>query len=109
MNPYKVNQTLNLDIRNAPGQECLYMFGKKILTQDCNENYPCGICKLPENQLIYMKGLCKDDRNNLYDVQYYAHGVINDRPYFRWDITNSSYVFTNLFHYKHTRLQKVDK
>ena len=56
MNPYTVNQTLNLDIRNVPDQDCLYMFGKKALPQDCNEDYPCGICKLPENQLIYMKG-----------------------------------------------------
>ena len=76
-------ETFNLDIRNAPGQNCLYMFGKKAMSQSCSEDYPCGFCKLPENELFYLKGLCKDDRHILYDVQYYIHGIKNDRPYFR--------------------------
>ena len=82
-NPYQQNQTFDLDIRQGPGQNCLYMFGKIALPQGCSDNFPCGICKLPENEVLYLKGLCKDDRHIFYDVQYYVHGVKNDRPYFR--------------------------
>ena len=83
-NPYQKNQTVNLDFRNAPGMDCSYLFGKKAQVQSCtDDNFPCGVCTLPENKILYMKGLCKDDRHNLYDVQYYVHGVMNNRPHIR--------------------------
>ena len=34
--------------------------------------------------VLYLKGLCNDN-TDLYDLQYYVHGLRNDRPYFRYE------------------------
>ena len=66
-------------------QKCVYALGgKSSVYTSCKTNkFPCGICKVPKGKLLYMKGLCKEDIDKLYDIQYYMDGAKNNRPYFK--------------------------
>ena len=44
--------------------------------------FPCGICEIPEDKLIYLKGLCKDSYD-IFDMKYHVYGLKNNRPYFK--------------------------
>ena len=61
---------------------CVFMVNSEYLTAECSFTGPCGICRLSEDQIIYLKGLCKQDYEHL-DEKFYIHGVINSRPYFK--------------------------
>ena len=50
---------------------------------NCKNKYPCGICKVSSEAILYMKGLCPDDVRLLYDLEYYVHGVRDRRPVFQ--------------------------
>lgn len=67
----------------ANGLGCCYLFGIRVECSACSSKFPCGVCELPSNKLLYLKGLCKDDMQKLYDVQYYVHGVHDGLPHFR--------------------------
>ena len=62
-------------------QKCVYALGgKSSVYTSCKTNkFPCGICKVPKGKLLYMKGLCKEDIDKLYDIQYYMDGAKNIR------------------------------
>ena len=65
-------------------QKCVYNLGGKVVYTSCKTNkFPCGICKVPKGKLLYMKGLCEEDIEKLYDTQYYMDGAKNNRPYFK--------------------------
>ena len=84
-NPKDLSQDFSMFVLEPPGpaETCAYDFEGNPFTSSCGNNYPCGICDIPEDQLIYMKGLCKDDIASLYDVQYYVYGVHDERPRFK--------------------------
>ena len=62
---------------------CSYLSGYNMSAWMCDIKYPCGMCKIPNKTLLYLKGLCKYDRESLYDVVYYIDGLINNRPHFK--------------------------
>ena len=66
----------------SESENCAYIQGGKISPASCDGRSPCGICKIPEKKVLYLKGLCEDD-NDFYDNQYYIHGSQNDRPFFQ--------------------------
>ena len=66
----------------SESENCAYIQGGKISPASCDGRSPCGICKIPEKKVLYLKGLCEDD-NDWYDNQYYIHGSQNDRPFFQ--------------------------
>ena len=66
----------------SDSENCAYIQGGKISPASCDGRSPCGICKIPEKKVLYLKGLCEDD-NDWYDNQYYIHGSQNDRPFFQ--------------------------
>ena len=72
-----------MDVSYAPDMNCAYVFGDRVEAFQCDAEFPCGFCTLPQNRIFYLKGLCSDDIQNLYDVEYYVHEVKNRRPYFR--------------------------
>ena len=61
---------------------CVYIYDAKPKTSSCLKVYPCGICKISVDKVLYLKGLCKDDLD-LYDEKYYVYGLKNNRPYFK--------------------------
>ena len=67
----------------SDGLDCCYLFGIRVECTACSSKFPCGICELPQNKLLYLKGLCEDDIQGLYDVQYYVHGLHDGLPHFR--------------------------
>ena len=84
-NPYNLNQeykNFNL-LGYQVGQNCLYNWGQDTYSAFCIQNRACGVCDLPSDQIVYLKGLCPDNIDRLYDVQYYIDGIRNGRPYFR--------------------------
>ena len=70
-----------LDIISAE-KKCAYIYGNTFYNSPCGRIYPCGICKVPEDTLIYLKGLC-EEAYDIFDLQYYVYGLKNNRPYFR--------------------------
>ena len=60
---------------------CIYNFAGIPKPSNCLKKFPCGICKISQNHMLYMKGICEKDLD-LYDTEYYIYGVKNNRPYF---------------------------
>ena len=84
-NPKDLSQDFSMFVLEPPSESesCAYDFEGKPFTSTCANNYPCGICDIPDDQLIYMKGFCKQDIDDYYDVQYYVYGVNDERPRFK--------------------------
>ena len=61
---------------------CTYFKKNTFNHSPCQKKYPCGICKVPQEKLIYLKGLCEYGYD-IFDFQYYVHGLKNNRPYFK--------------------------
>ena len=82
-NPYMPNQTMIFnDIADGPFG-CLTVVAERVEEMQCDSVFPCGVCNIPEDKIFYLKGLCPDDIEKLYDVKYYIHGIKNTKPYFR--------------------------
>ena len=62
----------------------IFVLGYKPTDFPCDATFPCGNCKLPKSKLLFLKGICANDIETLYDNQYYVFGIKNDRPYFRY-------------------------
>ena len=67
---------------SAEGYNCGYLYANLFFTTPCNRIYPCGICEVPNDKLIYLKGLCKY-AYDMFDFRFYVHGLKNNRPYFK--------------------------
>ena len=76
------------EVPKNPPDICLHALeGEKLVTRSCTNSFPCGICEVSDDQLVYLKGLCKTDISSLYDFQYYVHGIHNGKPHFRYLLT----------------------
>ena len=74
--------TLNMTIASE-NQRCVYIDAGKYRTADCaDKEGACGICRISQDKIIYLKGLCNVDLKK-YDIKYYIHGAKNNRPYFK--------------------------
>ena len=62
--------------------KCAYIYANVLYNSPCNRKFPCGICKVPQEKLIYLKGLCEQGYN-IFDQKYFVHGLKNNRPYFK--------------------------
>ncbi len=83
-NPYDPSTDMsNYVATGPPSAKCSYLFGGRVETLACESKFACGYCYLPKNKLVYMKGLCAEDIENLYDTEYYIHGTRDGRPYFK--------------------------
>ena len=49
----------------------------------CSKVWPCGICTVPQDKILYLKGLCIDQYDYHYDKEFYIYGLKNNRPHFR--------------------------
>ena len=74
----------NIDLK-VPSEthNCVYNFGGKPVTRGCRDAWPCGICRVSQTMLLYLKGLCQTDYE-VYDKKFYIFGLKNNRPYFRY-------------------------
>ena len=66
----------------SKGSNCGYFYDNTFLSAYCQMKFPCGICEIPEDKLIYLKGLCKDSYD-IFDMKYHVYGLKNNRPYFK--------------------------
>ena len=67
----------------SENQRCVYIDAGKYRTADCaDKEGACGICRISQDKIIYLKGLCNVDLKK-YDIKYYIHGAKNNRPYFK--------------------------
>ena len=82
---YPTQELSNLDIpiSNYESNKCSYYDGNKAHSVWCDFVFPCGICQITRGTLYYLKGLCNDDMDKIYDFQYYIYGVNGQRPYFK--------------------------
>ena len=64
---------------------CIYAYGTEILAGDCDQSYPCGVCRIGKKKMYYLKGLkaSMTGDEGLFDSQYYLDGYKNGRPMFR--------------------------
>ena len=56
------------------GFNCGYFYDDLFHFIPCQREYPCGICKVPNDKLIFLKGLCKYGYD-IFDMRYYVHGL----------------------------------
>ena len=82
MNPSNALPNFNPKVSFAD-QRCVYQKGGFMSLTQCGRTSACGVCRLPRGKILYLKGLCQDDIDNLYDMHYYFYGVKNNRPYLR--------------------------
>ena len=82
--PYsKYTNFSNFEMKvSSESHNCLYTYAGTSYATHCTKKWPCGICKISQDHILYLKGLCIDDLD-LYDVQYYVYGIKNNRPYFK--------------------------
>ena len=47
--------------------------------------FACGICELPDRQMLKLKGLCEENvvEEFEYDYDFYVYGQVNGKPNFR--------------------------
>ena len=64
------------------GYNCGYISNDIFYNAPCVNTYPCGMCKFPQDKLVYLKGFCNSGYD-IFDFQYYIYGVKNNRPYFK--------------------------
>ena len=55
---------------------------KQITHLPCNR-LNCGVCELPDEHILFMKGICQDYIESVYDVLYHVSGVKHSQPYFK--------------------------
>ena len=82
--PY-FNETIpNFELEfETDSQKCAYIDAGVLKGSNCNyKEYPCGICKVSLDHILYLKGLFKDEIE-LYDTKYYVYGAKNNRPYLK--------------------------
>ena len=80
--PFADFSEFNEDDYSEENVNCGYFFGNTFFNSPCHRKFPCGICEVPEDKLIFLKGLCADGYN-LFDMKYFVNGLKNNRPYFR--------------------------
>ena len=78
-----IRNQLSNSSKQANTNQCFFMSGYNITTWYCNVGSPCGICKIPSKELLYLKGLCKHNMDAMYDFVYYVDGLVNNRPHFK--------------------------
>ena len=64
---------------------CVYAYGKEMLASDCEQSYPCGVCRIQKKKTYYLKGLTSSETGNdgIFDSQFYLDGYKNGKPLFR--------------------------
>ena len=67
---------------SSENDNCIFNVGGQADPDRCNKDFPCAICSVSQDKVLYLKGLCKDDLK-IYDIEYYIYGLKNNRPYFR--------------------------
>ena len=67
---------------NSGDPNCIYFYENAFEKLSCQAKSPCGLCKVPENKVIYLKGLCQSGYDT-FDMKYYVDGLKNNRPYFK--------------------------
>ena len=67
---------------SSENDNCVYNVGGMADPDRCSKEFPCAICSVSQDKVLYLKGLCEDDLK-LYDIEYYIYGLKNNRPYFR--------------------------
>ena len=67
------------------GEKCSYIWSDKIYQIDCMTAFPCGICYLPNSQLLRIKGI-------IYNTKYAA----------RFTKSMSNFMHSNIPAYVHT-------
>ena len=85
-NQYDFSEKVKLNIAKKSNENCAKIFNRQLQTSVCEAEASCGICHVPKDKILYLKGLCSDHGNNdlkKIDVQFYLHGLRNGRPYFR--------------------------
>ena len=66
----------------SQAHKCVSIDGGTYRTSKCISGGPCGICRMSQDKIIYLKGLCKNDFEH-FDIKFYIHGAKNNRPYFK--------------------------
>ena len=73
-----------LAANNPSGKFCVFIYGKTLQVQSCDRVYPCGVCRVNNEQNYYLKGL--DDSvtgvGGDFDSEYYFDGYKNEKPLF---------------------------
>ena len=77
-----------LDLKSGKGCNLYDLSGYELLSQKQITHLPCnrlicGVCELPDEHILFMKGICQDYIDLIYDVQYHVSGVKNNQPYFK--------------------------
>ena len=81
--PFKPFENISLKAEiQEEGFNCGYFYDNLFHNIPCQRKFPCGICKVPHDKLIFLKGLCNYGYD-IFDMRYYVHGLKNNRPYFR--------------------------
>ena len=87
VNPY--DPTMNFDNFHVglalDASDCILVFGGNVESYNCAQKFACGVCELPDQKILKMKGLCYESTQIrfLYDVDYYIYGTRNGRIYYR--------------------------
>ena len=81
-----------LSKEHPPGIFCVYAYGRKLITTDCDDSYPCGVCRIMKQQNYYLKGLTNGKKGfgSWFDPQFYLDGYRNGNPLFRYKIISLS-------------------
>ena len=96
---YPTQELFNADdipISNYEINKCSYYDGNKIHSVWCDFIFPCGVCEIPRGKWYYLKGLCNNDLDKIYDFHYYIYGVSDQRPYFKYVFFQDTFYL--LFH-----------
>ena len=66
---------------------CVYAYGRTLIAHDCNDNYPCGVCRIKRKHTYYLKGLTNGKKGfgSWFDPQFYLDGYKNEHPLFRYE------------------------
>ena len=67
---------------SSENDNCVFNVGGQPDPDRCSKEFPCAICSVSQDKVLYLKGLCEDDLK-IYDIEYYIYGLKNNRPYFR--------------------------
>ena len=88
VNPY-TNKSLTGDnwvVNKRPtdgSEQCLIIWGHLIEYQACGSRFACGVCQLPQEMILKLKGLCGINRDDEeYDLDYYVFGHKNGKPHY---------------------------
>ena len=81
-----------LSKEHPSGVFCVYAYGIKLIAHDCDDSYPCGVCRIMKQQNYYLKGLTNGKKGfgSWFDPQFYLDGYRNGNPLFRYKIISLS-------------------